>query len=77
VHALNPLCPYVEHLHITSRFFAAGCVDEEICKLAEAVRKHLNSSNGLNAMAGITGTGTEKLITETTQKQSYDICNGV
>ena len=37
----------------------ADCVDEDICELAEAVRKHMNisdSSNELNSGAGISGT---------------------
>lgn len=60
----------------TQHFLGADCVDQDICELAEAVRKHMNSSTGLNSSAGISGI----IITEIpdlSRKQEHDICNGV
>jgi hypothetical protein len=49
----------------------ADCVDEDICELAEAVRKHMTSS------AGISGTNKSTETQSISRKQQHDVCNGV
>lgn len=70
--AVGPSGPNYEYLFLLEESLRElDCVDEDICELAEAVRKHMTSS------AGISGTNMSTETQSISRKQQHDVCNGV